>query len=211
MPDVGTVRFSVLPHEQGFEKLYDDDETQSDQYESEVEQQHETAHAFGVRAERIRRRHRFDSDARFARYLGLDRRHFGRGESVATVRVMTGRRSPASVAPARVMRSSAETKCQNNNYYTESEGPLLKPPWYDAVNDQKIIAIVLRFFVNRCLFAERVSTRITINLSHLISDGGLYAALVTYTSESWWLAADLARELLDGLSRLRDRLDLGVR
>jgi len=47
--------------------------------------------------------------------------------------------------------------------------------------------------------------------NHLISDGGLYAPLVTYTSESWWLAADLARELLDGLSRLRDLLDLGVR
>jgi len=62
----------------------------------------------------------------------------------------------------------------------------------------------------------RILTAVTytawvVRYPHLISDGGLYAALVTYTSESLWLAAERARELLDGLSRLLDLLDRGVR
>lgn len=95
------------PYEQRFEKLYDDHETQSDQYESQVEQQHQTAHALGVRAKRIGRRHGLDGDARFAGDLGLDRGHFGRGEPVAPVRVVARSRASAPVAPARVMRSAA--------------------------------------------------------------------------------------------------------
>lgn len=91
------------PDEHGFEKLYDYHETQRDQYESQIEQQHQAAHALGVWAKRIGRRHGLDGDARLARDLGLDRGHFGRGETVAAVRVVAGRRSSAPVAPARVM------------------------------------------------------------------------------------------------------------
>jgi len=88
--------------------LYNDDETQRDQYESQVEQQHQAAHALGVRAKWIWRRHRFNSDAWFARDLGLDRRHFGWGKTVASVRVVAGSRPPAPVAPGGVMRSSTK-------------------------------------------------------------------------------------------------------
>jgi len=65
--------------------LYDDDEAQRDQYESQVEQQHQAAHALSVRAKRIRRRHGLNGDSRFASDLGLDRRHFRGGETVAPV------------------------------------------------------------------------------------------------------------------------------
>lgn len=95
------------PDEHGFEKLNDDHEAQRDQYESQVEQQHQAAHALGVRTKRIGRRHGLDGDTRLARDLGLDRGHLGRGETVAAVRVVAGRRSPAPVAPARVMRPAA--------------------------------------------------------------------------------------------------------
>jgi len=90
--------------------LYNDDETQRDQYESQVEQQHQAAHTLGVRAKWIRRRHGLNSYAWFARNFGLDRRHFGGGKTVAPVRVVAGSRPPAPVAPAGVMRSSTEKK-----------------------------------------------------------------------------------------------------
>jgi len=88
--------------------LYDDDETQRDQYESQVEQQHQAAHTLGVRAKRIWRRHGLNGDSWFTRDFGLDRRHFGGGKTVAPVRVVAGSRPPAPVAPAGVMRSSTE-------------------------------------------------------------------------------------------------------
>lgn len=98
--------YAQHPHEQRFKKLYNDDETQRDQYESQVEQQHQAAHTLGVRAKWIWRRHRFNSHAWFACDLGLDRRHFGWGNTVASVRIVAGSRPPAPVAPAGVMRST---------------------------------------------------------------------------------------------------------
>jgi len=90
--------------------LYDDDETQRDQYESQVEQQHKAAHTLGVWTKRIWRRHGLNGDARFARDFGLDCRHFRGGETVAPVRVMARSRPSAPVAPAGVMRSSTGKK-----------------------------------------------------------------------------------------------------
>lgn len=73
------------PHESGLEELYDDDEAQRDQNEPQVEQQHQAAHALGVRAKRIGRGHGLHGDARLARDFRLDRGHLGRGEAVAAV------------------------------------------------------------------------------------------------------------------------------
>lgn len=98
--------YAQYPHEQGLKKLYDDDEAQRDQYESKVEQQHQAAHALSVRTKRIRRRHGLNGDSRFTSDLGLDRRHFRGGETVAPVRVVARSRPPAPVAPVGIMRSS---------------------------------------------------------------------------------------------------------
>lgn len=95
-----------LPHEQRLEELYDDDEAERDEYEAQVEQQHQAAHALGVRTERVGRGHGLDGDARLARDLRLDRGgHVGRRAPVAPVRVVAGHRAPA---PVRVVRAPAE-------------------------------------------------------------------------------------------------------
>jgi len=62
-----------LPNKQGVVELNDDDESQADEHDAQVEQQHQTADAPGVRTKGARRRHRFHDGAALPRHFALDR------------------------------------------------------------------------------------------------------------------------------------------
>lgn len=57
--------YEDLPDIDGLIELHHNNEAEGDQYEPEIEQQHQTADALDIRAERIWRRHRLDLGATF--------------------------------------------------------------------------------------------------------------------------------------------------
>lgn len=78
-----------LPNEERLKKLYDDDESQRDENDSEVEQQHEAAEAFSVGTKRVWSAHRLDHQPSLPVDFGFDCRPGGGGGGSAPIRVVT--------------------------------------------------------------------------------------------------------------------------
>lgn len=72
-----SLRYFVIflsPNKQRFEELQHDDEAQRNEYEAEVQQQHEAAHALHVRTERVRSRHGIHFHSRLIKFNENEKR-----------------------------------------------------------------------------------------------------------------------------------------
>lgn len=83
-------RRNDLPNERRVVQLKHDDETQTDEQEAEVKEQHQAATASRVGAERVRRARRFDDDPSSFRRFRTKSGFFRKGStSISSVRTVT--------------------------------------------------------------------------------------------------------------------------